>query len=225
MSRNAYTREVPVLSDKERNELEGWARRHKTGQALASRARIILASAEGQNDIEVAAQLGTTRETVGKWRRRFLKDRCDALMDAPRPGAPRTITDEDVELLKAVADQAAVAINKAQLWEMAVTDSLTGLYVRRYFMVKLQEEIHRAERYNKIVSVIMADLDGFKNINDTYGHDAGDRALKIISRFLQKNIRDKYRTQPEVKSTPTKMQSSWGKGKFVTHVSFDISFQ
>ena len=50
---------------------------------------------------------------------------------------------------KAVADQAAVAINKAQLWEMAVTDSLTGLYVRRYFMVKFQEEIHRAERYNK----------------------------------------------------------------------------
>lgn len=97
MSRNAYTREVPVLSDKERRELEGWTRRHKTGQALASRARMILASAEGHNDIEVAAQLGTTRETVGKWRRRFLKNRCDALLDAPRPGAPRTITDEDVE--------------------------------------------------------------------------------------------------------------------------------
>ncbi len=97
MSRNTYTRELPVLSDNERRELEGCARRHKTGQALASRARIILASAEGYNDIEVAAQLGTTRETVGKWRRRFLKDRCDALVDAPRPGAPRTITDGDVE--------------------------------------------------------------------------------------------------------------------------------
>ncbi|MGD9058529.1 MAG: diguanylate cyclase [Desulfobacterales bacterium] len=102
----------------------------------------------------------------------------------------KAFTDEDVEMLKAVADQAAVAINKAQLWDMAVTDSLTGLFVRRYFLVKLQEELHRAERYNNILSVVMADLDQFKNINDTYGHDAGDRALKAIGKFLQQNIRD-----------------------------------
>ena len=99
-------------------------------------------------------------------------------------------TDEDVELLKAVADQAAIAINKAQLWEMAVTDSLTGLYVRRYFLVKLQEEIHRAERYNKGFSVVMADLDRFKTVNDSFGHTAGDRALKLVAKFFQKNIRD-----------------------------------
>jgi len=102
----------------------------------------------------------------------------------------KAFTDEDVEMLKAVADQAAVAINKAQLWDMAVTDSLTGLYVRRYFMVKLQEELHRAERYNNILSIVMADLDRFKSINDTYGHDAGDRVLKAIGNFLQQNIRD-----------------------------------
>jgi diguanylate cyclase (GGDEF)-like protein len=102
----------------------------------------------------------------------------------------KEFTDEDVEMLKAVADQAAVAINKAQLWDMAVTDSLTGLYVRRYFMVKLQEELHRAQRYNNILSVVMADLDRFKNINDTYGHDAGDRVLKAIGKFLQQNVRD-----------------------------------
>jgi diguanylate cyclase (GGDEF)-like protein len=102
----------------------------------------------------------------------------------------KDFTDEDVELLKAIADQAAVAINKAQLWDMAVTDSLTGLYVRRYFMVKLQEELLRAERYKNILSIVMADLDRFKNINDTYGHDAGDRVLKAIGKFLQQNIRD-----------------------------------
>jgi diguanylate cyclase (GGDEF)-like protein len=102
----------------------------------------------------------------------------------------KAFTDEDVEMLKAVADQAAVAINKAQLWDMAVTDSLTGLYVRRYFLVKLQEELHRAERYDNILSIVMADLDHFKNINDTYGHDAGDRVLKAIGKFLQQNIRD-----------------------------------
>jgi diguanylate cyclase (GGDEF)-like protein len=102
----------------------------------------------------------------------------------------KDFTDEDVEMLKAVADQAAVAINKAQLWDMAVTDSLTGLFVRRYFMVKLAEELHRAQRYNNTLSIVMADLDRFKNINDTYGHDAGDRVLKAIGKFLQQNVRD-----------------------------------
>ena len=99
-------------------------------------------------------------------------------------------TQEDVEMLKAVGDQAAVAINKAQLWEMAVTDSLTGLYVRRYFMAKFQEEIHRAERYKKVLTVVMADLDRFKSVNDNYGHTAGDRVLRAVGKFLQKNIRD-----------------------------------
>ncbi|MGE5259006.1 MAG: diguanylate cyclase [Hyphomicrobiales bacterium] len=99
-------------------------------------------------------------------------------------------TEEDVNMLKAVADQAAVAVNKAQLWDMAVTDSLTGLYVRRYFMMKLQEEIHRAERYKKVLSVIMADLDHFKSVNDTYGHSAGDRVLQAVCRYMRKNIRD-----------------------------------
>jgi diguanylate cyclase (GGDEF)-like protein len=102
----------------------------------------------------------------------------------------KEFSDEDLQMLKAVADQAAVAVNKAQLWDMAVTDSLTGLYVRRYFMAKLQEEIRRAERYNRVISIVMADLDKFKNINDTYGHDAGDLVLQTIGNFLQNNIRD-----------------------------------
>ena len=102
----------------------------------------------------------------------------------------KKFTNQDIKMLNAVADQAAAAVNKAQLWDLAVTDSLTGLYVRRYFLVKLNEEIHRAERSNKIFSIIMVDLDNFKIINDTYGHDAGDRALEAISHFLQKSIRD-----------------------------------
>ncbi|MBN2467403.1 MAG: sensor domain-containing diguanylate cyclase [Deltaproteobacteria bacterium] len=99
-------------------------------------------------------------------------------------------SEEDVEMLKAVGDQAAVAINKAQLWEMAVTDSLTGLLVRRYFMAKFQEEFYRAERYKKVFSVIMADLDHFKHINDTYGHPVGDRYLRMVSQCMQRNFRD-----------------------------------
>ncbi len=94
---NHHTREVPELSDDERQALQRWVRRRKTAQALAMRARIVLACAEGESDQAVAERLGTTRVTVGKWRRRFLEKGCDGLLDEPRPGAPRTVSDEDVE--------------------------------------------------------------------------------------------------------------------------------
>jgi len=99
-------------------------------------------------------------------------------------------TDEDVEMLGAVADQAAISISKAQLWEMAINDSLTGLHVRRYFMAKLQDEIHRTQRYKKKLSVVMGDLDKFKTINDRFGHTSGDKVLKAIGAYLQSSIRD-----------------------------------
>ncbi len=94
---NHHTRQVPELSNDERQELQGWLRRSKTSQALALRARIVLACAEGVSDKAVAERLETTRVTVGKWRHRFLEKGCDGLLDEPRPGAPRRISDEDVE--------------------------------------------------------------------------------------------------------------------------------
>ena len=93
----AHTRAVPEIDDGQREELERWLRRSKTGQALALRARIVLACGEGESDVSVAARLGTTRVTVGKWRRRFIEKGCDGLLDEPRPGAPRTVSDADVE--------------------------------------------------------------------------------------------------------------------------------
>lgn len=85
------------LSPPERKRLETWSRRRKSGQGLALRARIVLASARGDTNVEIAGQLGTTRETVGRWRKRFAADRLQGLVDEPRPGAPRKIGDEAVE--------------------------------------------------------------------------------------------------------------------------------
>jgi transposase len=86
-----------VLSEAERRTLENWAKRRKTAQGLALRARIVLACADGGPNIAVAARLGVSRATVRKWRTRFLARRLDGLGDEPRPGVPRTITDAQVE--------------------------------------------------------------------------------------------------------------------------------
>ncbi len=86
-----------VLPEAERRTLENWAKRRKTAQGLALRARIVLACADGGPNIAVAARLGVSRATVSKWRTRFLARRLDGLGDEPRPGVPRTITDAQVE--------------------------------------------------------------------------------------------------------------------------------
>ena len=86
-----------VLTDEERETLARWARRPKTSQFLALRSRIILACGRGLSNTQVSRDLGVTMPTVGKWRKRFLERRLDGLLDEPRPGAPRTITDADVE--------------------------------------------------------------------------------------------------------------------------------
>jgi len=86
-----------ILSNDEREQLERWSRRPKTAQALAQRARIVLACAEGESNDEVARQLKLTAQTVGKWRRRFVAQRLEGLLDEPRVGAPRKILDSDVE--------------------------------------------------------------------------------------------------------------------------------
>jgi len=85
------------LSEEEREVLEGWARRRQRAQGLATRSRIVLFAAEGWTSSAVAERLHVTRVTVGKWRSRFLKHRLDALVDEPRPGAPRKVMDADVE--------------------------------------------------------------------------------------------------------------------------------
>src|SRR3954468_10056288 len=83
-----------VLTDVERETLLRWSRRAKSSQALALRSRIVLGCAEGKANKQVAAELGVWPQTVGTWRRRFVESRLDGLVDEPRPGAPRKITDE-----------------------------------------------------------------------------------------------------------------------------------
>jgi transposase len=85
------------LTDNERETLQRWARRPSSAQVLALRSRIVLASAEGRTDTDVAAELKVHPVTVSKWRHRFAAERLEGLADAPRPGAARTVGDDVIE--------------------------------------------------------------------------------------------------------------------------------
>ena len=88
-----------VLTVDERAELEGWARRRTSAAGLAMRSRIVLAAAEGESNTVLAQRLGLSISTVRRWRNRFVVDRCDGLLDEPRPGRPRVVGDEQIKEL------------------------------------------------------------------------------------------------------------------------------
>ena len=98
-----------------------------------------------------------------------------------------------LQRLRAMTDRVGPALANLKLRdalrEMALRDGLTGLYNRRYLEDALNRELHRAERSNTPVSVVMIDIDQFKHFNDKYGHDAGDFVLSAVARAITKNIR------------------------------------
>jgi len=112
-------------------------------------------------------------------------------LDATRTAA---FSDADLRILVAFANTAAVAIDNAQLHaevqRLAVTDSLTGLANPRAFEHALAIEAYRAARYGHSLSLIIMDIDAFKQYNDTHGHLAGNDRLKVIAGILRQTVRD-----------------------------------
>jgi diguanylate cyclase (GGDEF)-like protein len=110
------------------------------------------------------------------------------LTGAPHPGR------RQIQLISTIANQVALGLKNAaehqKVQSLAVTDELTGIYNRRAFQKVLDRELRRSKRYQKPLSLIMLDVDGFKAINDTYGHQAGDSVLKVLAAQLQSSIRD-----------------------------------
>lgn len=107
---------------------------------------------------------------------------------------PREFTKRELSALTLLANQAAIALMKAQAFreqmERAITDGLTKLYNHRYFQESLERDIRRAERYKHPVSMIMSDIDRFKNYNDLFGHPRGDKALTTVADILRRMVRE-----------------------------------
>jgi len=97
---------------------------------------------------------------------------------------------EDIDLLSTLAGEAAVAIENARLFNLATTDGLTGLYTIRYFKTLYDHEYSRSVRYKRSLSLILSDIDHFKKVNDTYGHQIGDLILKETAAVFRNSVRD-----------------------------------
>ena len=113
------------MSDDERETLQAWIRRAKCPQALALRARVILLCAAGRSNTEVAAELHITIQTVGKWRQRFIDKRLDGLLDEPRPGTPRRLSEADVDRVLVLTLESAP--DHAAHWSTRTLATASGL--------------------------------------------------------------------------------------------------
>ncbi len=109
-------------------------------------------------------------------------------------GIKESFAPGDLRVLGAVTNMAAIALEKSRLFirtqELSITDSLTGLHTHKYFMERLDEEIKRAARYRENFALFMIDIDKFKIFNDTYGHQYGDKVLRLVAQSIRKNVRE-----------------------------------
>ena len=124
-NRRGRPRRRVILRPSERATLEQWVRRRSTAQGLALRARIVLACTSERTDVEIARELHLHRLTVGDWRRRFARARIEGLLDEPRPGAPRRITDRMVE--QVITETLETTPRDATRWSTRAMAQATGM--------------------------------------------------------------------------------------------------
>lgn len=99
------------------------------------------------------------------------------------------LSDDEKSFIETLRHHLSLIIEKQRLFEQAITDALTRLYLRRFFLATLEKEINRSKRYQLEVSVLLLDIDNFKQFNDTYGHQAGDYVLRETAQRMMESIR------------------------------------
>jgi len=119
----------------------------------------------------------------------IVKDEAIGVINISNKKDKNLFNQDDLDFMGALANQAAIAISNAQLYKLAITDSLTKLYIRRHFEYLLDNELRRSHRYKHQMTLLMMDIDNFKSINDTYGHQIGDEMLKHIAEVILNTLR------------------------------------
>lgn len=97
---------------------------------------------------------------------------------------------ENRRMIRTACKQIGISLSNASLFVQSITDGLTGLFLRRYFVDRLKNEMKRAARYDRCMSLLMIDLDFFKKVNDTYGHMVGDRVLRDVGSIIKNGLRE-----------------------------------
>jgi transposase len=190
---------IPIdLSPEERETLERWARRRKSAQGLATRSRIVLLAADGWSNLAVAEHLHVTRVTVGRWRGRFLEHRLDGLVDEPRPGAPRMVSDEDVErVITRTLESTPKAATHWSTRSMAADSGMSATTVRRIWQTFALQP-HRADTFKLSNDPLFID-----KVRDVVGLylDPPERAL-VLCVDEKSQIQALDRTQPLLPMRP-----------------------
>ena len=187
-----------VLSDKERSYLERQARRRRVARSISDRCRMILRCADGLTNKAVAIELGVHEHTVGKWRRRFLKERIDGLSDEPRPGRPRTLTDEKVAaVIERTLETTPADATHWSLRSMARESGLSHTTVRRIWAA-FSVQPHRSETFKLSSDPLFVD-----KVRDIVGLylSPPDRAL-VLCVDEKSQIQALDRTQPVLPMLP-----------------------
>src|SRR5881296_2467150 len=191
-----------MLTEDERETLERWARRPTTAQALAQRARIVLACVSGRDNRAVAVEARVTRQTVGRWRRRFVAKRVAGLLDEPRPGAPRKITDEHVEqVVRLTLESTPRAATHWSTRAMARRCGLSQTAVNRIWRAFALQP-HRTETFKLSKDPLF--IEKVRNIVGLYLHPP-DRAL-VLCVDEKSQIQALDRTQPLLPMRPGQVE-------------------
>jgi transposase len=193
---------VLILTEAERETLQNWARRPKSAQALALRARMILRCAEGVTNTEVARQAQVRIQTVGKWRQRFVARRLDGLLDEPRPGTPRKVSDADVEraltmTLESTPKDATHWSTRSLAKQTGLSRSTVGRIWRAFAL-----QPHRSETFK-----LSKDPLFIEKVRDIVGlyMDPPDRAL-VLCVDEKSQIQALNRTQPLLPMRPGQVE-------------------
>lgn len=191
---NLVTKAVYGLDKKYVNEFSCKIGEGVSGEAVKRRETIVVADFEKELESkrykklvkdEKLSSITSVPLTV--------KDNIFGTLEIYTPIKP-PFTKDEISILAAVASQAAIAIENIQLYlraeELATTDGLTNLYNFRFFNEALEKEIRRAKRYRAALSLIMLDIDRFKDFNDIYGHLKGNEILKEVAKILKSSVRE-----------------------------------